>query len=471
MKRISITLIPSFVIGALAFCLTMDVKIISPTYIDWLYSGDSITNYLGWVFYRNGPWTLPWGLNPDYGAGIGGSIVFSDSIPLLGMLFKPFSALLPTTFQYFGLWYFLCFLLQSFFAWKITSLWTQDFAEKVLITLVLVFSPAFLGLLGYFAALSAHFLILWALYIVLRGNNDSPFAWSFVLVISACTTFYIFAMVLVLWIGNITDRYLVQKQITFNNLAYEIITNISLIFFILWFCGYFSIIDFSVSASIKNTTGDGYGSAVHSLNVLSLIYSENWAGIFRILSIKLNIENGFNYIGMGIIFGILFLLFIKPDIKNRSKIFIKSNPFFISLLLFLTIFAITNHIRIGSYEVMYQIPTSYAAAASVLRTSSRLFWPVYYLIVLGIIFGVVCSNARYKKLILLIILVIQLIDIGPSIKLLSKNIGIKKESYFRNRLISNFWGAEQIGDYKNILRVPMMRFEYSWEVFGWYAAE
>ena len=106
-----------------AFFWVVGPLALNPQNVAWLDGGfDPAQHYLGWVFFRNSAWSFPLGLNPAFGMDISSSIVYSDSIPLLAFLFKPFAAFLPETFQYFGLWLLLCFILQSYFAWRLTAL-------------------------------------------------------------------------------------------------------------------------------------------------------------------------------------------------------------------------------------------------------------------------------------------------------------------------------------------------------------
>ena len=104
-------------LGLLLFAGLAGFQIVNPSHISWLLdSPDPTTHYLGWSFFRHDPWHLPLGLNPNYGLSSGSSIVYSDSIPLLALLFKPLSPWLGEPFQYTGLWLLLCFMMQGIFA-------------------------------------------------------------------------------------------------------------------------------------------------------------------------------------------------------------------------------------------------------------------------------------------------------------------------------------------------------------------
>src|SRR3546814_12635797 len=89
MKAFASYLSPLFV-GAAAFLLVTGGTILSPTYVDWLMQGaDPAQHWLGWQFFRQSPFfQWPLGANPDYGMEIGSSIVFSDSLPFLAIVFK-----------------------------------------------------------------------------------------------------------------------------------------------------------------------------------------------------------------------------------------------------------------------------------------------------------------------------------------------------------------------------------------------
>ena len=84
----------------------------------WLFSGDDRSAHqIGWYFFKEDIWRFPLGSNPNFGDEIGNSIVYSDSIPLLALIFKAINFLLPEKFQYFSLWFILCFFLQGYLSY------------------------------------------------------------------------------------------------------------------------------------------------------------------------------------------------------------------------------------------------------------------------------------------------------------------------------------------------------------------
>ena len=125
--------------GIGAFFLVIGPYALDPNNIAWLTTGDDIAqHYLGAVFYRYGPWTMPVGLNPNFGIEISSSIVFSDSIPIMAFILKTFSSWLGEPFQYFGIWILICFLLQAVLAWMLIGLFCKDLKQDTLYILILL---------------------------------------------------------------------------------------------------------------------------------------------------------------------------------------------------------------------------------------------------------------------------------------------------------------------------------------------
>jgi len=115
------------ILGISAFLLIVGPRVLDPEYLGWLeIDNDPLMGYMGWSFYRFSGWNFPLGLNPKYGLDVASSIVYSDSVTLLALLLKPFSNVLPYSFQYFGWWTLICFLLQGYFGWLLASLFNLN---------------------------------------------------------------------------------------------------------------------------------------------------------------------------------------------------------------------------------------------------------------------------------------------------------------------------------------------------------
>ena len=94
------------------FIYLLGLKFINPINQEWLYGKDLPIYQIGWKYFRTDMWRFPLGLNPNFGIYAGGSIVFTDSIPIFAIFFKIFSSYIPQNFQYFSIWILLCIYLQ-----------------------------------------------------------------------------------------------------------------------------------------------------------------------------------------------------------------------------------------------------------------------------------------------------------------------------------------------------------------------
>ena len=115
------------VVSITFFIYLIGLEFISPQNQDWIYSGDLSVYQIGWQYFRNDIWRFPLGLNPNFGIYAGGSIVFSDSIPILSIFFKLIKSYLPTNFQYFSIWILISIFLQLFISYLIFFKFTKNY--------------------------------------------------------------------------------------------------------------------------------------------------------------------------------------------------------------------------------------------------------------------------------------------------------------------------------------------------------
>src|SRR4051794_2519898 len=84
-----------------------------PGHIAWLMRDDWTSYLWGFSFFRNAEWTFPLGDLPNLFYPIGTNVAFTDANPWMSLLFRSVSPWLPADFQFFGLWFLLCFVLQA----------------------------------------------------------------------------------------------------------------------------------------------------------------------------------------------------------------------------------------------------------------------------------------------------------------------------------------------------------------------
>lgn len=441
-------------LGIFSFFLVVGSYPLIPTNIAWLSGQDPSQHYLGWAFFRNSPWTNPIGLNPNYGLEIANAIAFSDSIPWLAFLLKPFSALLPETFQYIGLWVLFCFMLQAWFSWKLAGLITQDLLLRLLICGLLgIFAPPFLKRLGLHAALMGQFLILAALYLNLRPSNQVRahstlmMGWLTLLMLAALTNFYLLVMVFSLWFAWVCDR-IIARQIHFKQVAIQLLLISGAIALCLWQTGYFVNSGTPIQA-------EGFGQ--YKFNVLSLFDAGRFSYFLKAIPHPEDLEEGFVFLGSGLL-GLLIIYviyLIKSAFGNKNQL-MKSNlititsehpsavfgPALICCLILFTVFALSNQISIGPWTWIYPLPDSILQLASILRSSARFSWPVYYILVFLLLRWVVKHFSRKGAVMILgMALAIQVIDTSAGWLPLRKTFRQLSETQALPALSGPFWDA------------------------------
>jgi hypothetical protein len=389
--------------GLLAFLLVIGPSPLDPRNIAWLDGGyDPTQHYIGWAFFRSTPWMWPIGLSPNFGMEYSSSIVYSDSIPIFAFIFKLLSSWLSQPFQYFGIWYLACFILQAIFASLCVGLFIPKNRPLIMLCCVgiLLFSPPMLWRIGLHAALAAHFTILASLYLIFRPyQKRNSLFWIILLDIISLIHLYLLAIVLALWIASLLDDLRLKKVSLYSFIAEISVVLISLVI-LLWQAGFFEI------SALSSTTGD-YGD--YSFGLLSFFDSQQWS--YLIPSIPGGTLESFNYLGLGSIGLLLAIFFSKKVIINPLASFIKERIFLSFILLCLSFFAVSNTIRVAEFAFTIPLPQEIFSLASIFRASARMIWPLYYVLVLGVLYWIYQHfNSKTASILLLCACVIQIVD-------------------------------------------------------------
>lgn len=453
-------------LGALSFLLVAGVNILDFQNIAWLDGDlDPPQHYLGWALFRNGPWMFPLGLNPNNGLDISSAIVFSDSVPIMAFLFKPLSIFLPEVFQYLGLWTLLCFILQAWFAWRLIGLLGGSLLFHIFGTGIFVFSPIMLIRVGVWTALASHFLILAALYLVFRPDQTRRMLyWGVLLGIASLIHFYLLAMVFVLWLGSLFDQAFVRRNLSLSLCLSEIFIVISFLLLCLWQAGYFSIGISSGSAVV------GYGAL--RFNFLAPFDPRGWSYVLKPIPMQVDFGNGFNYLGLGVLISIPFAVIgWYKNSKRLPELFsIQDHKFLYLSLLGLMLFAVSNTISFGEWKYTYYLPEPILRWAGIFRASGRMFWPIYYLLLL--VFLAFIQKAFPKKIaatILGLCFFVQVLDTSAGWMLIHADLNRSAVSVNPTPLKSRVW-REFGSHYKKIIRYPTSNARDDWQHFATLAA-
>src|SRR3990172_4363101 len=201
MKRWSFFVIVILIAIAYFFSIFDLVFIIEGNF--WLSNrGDAGEHLIGFLYFVRDEWQFPLFHTQNLGYPHGTNIIFTDSIPLLALIFKILAPIIPDGFHPFGLWIFLCYLL---LAHAFSSL-LYHFGHRSLIAAVAsglfaVMTPFFMErLLRPHAALCGQFLVVYALLLYFKvadgSKYRSPFGlFTLLLIVALLTHAYFFAMV------------------------------------------------------------------------------------------------------------------------------------------------------------------------------------------------------------------------------------------------------------------------------------
>lgn len=388
-------------IGGLAFFLVTGGVLIWPSNIAWLGTGDPLQHYLGWAFFRADGWQWPLGLNPRFGLEISSAITFSDSLPLLAIPFKALSAWLTPTFQYFGLWVLVCFLAQGVFAWRIASRFTDDRWARAAITGFMVIAPPMIWRLHGHISLFSHFLILAAidLYLASRERRRSV-AFALLVALSVLVHAYLAALVAAIWLASLADGWLTQGA-RLRTCLLEFVGTVGLSSLVAWQAGYFSV--------GRGAAGGGYG--IYRMNLLSLFDSDGWSYWIADLPGGWGDYEGFNYLGLGLLILLVLNLPFAGAEFERLLHRIRRSPVLFLAALGLTVFAVSNIVGLGPWNLTLPLPRQLDGITSTFRSSGRMFWPVYYLITLAILIATLKHwGAARGRWLLGLALCVQLVD-------------------------------------------------------------
>ena len=405
-----------FLVGAIG------LENISAYSTQWLHTGnDSASQQLGWHFFKNDVWRFPLGSNPNYGDELGSSIVYTDSIPILAFIFKLFKNLIHENFQYFSLWYFLCFYLQLYFSFKILRSFTHSDLYSFVGSLFFLIAPILIFRLNIgHSTIIGHWILLFTLYLILtKSLEESNVKWLFLIILSSLIMYNFTVVILTSYFLLRIFNLKLNKEKIFRFIKDFFIIFICLII-VLYVVGYFQI-------RMADTLALGFGS--NKLNLLSVFdpvsTQDKVAFTWFLPDIKLTAGEegeGFNYFGLGqilMMFFSLILLFINSYSKNLTSI--KENKkikLFIIVSIILTLWALSNKISFGSFTIL-EIPINkyIYAIMSMAKNTGRLFWIVnYFLLILSILIIYKCFNKKNSLLLIIIFFLIQLADTSPALK-------------------------------------------------------
>ncbi len=425
-------------IGAVVFFLVFGFSILNPLNDSFFLTGyiekDIVQHYSGWLFFKNSGWQFPLGVTTSIDAPYGSSISFSDSIPLVSILFKLFAPLMPASFQFFGIYSLLCYVLQGGFAAIIVKLFSNN---KILIfssSLLFCTAPILVERTFRHVALTSHFLILACIYFYFKSYKQ--ITKSNFKILDYTKEYLPFVVINILAIGIHPYFLPFTFGIMFAKILQDVFTKklywqapVMLLFSLLTTSLFGFVIGLFIDMGGTNVS-EGYGAFSANLNTFLNPYSigfSNWSNILPVLHQHKYQYDGFNYLGFGILIGVviaLISLVLTKNLKQSFLEFIKNHYGIIFSCFALSVFAIT-HICTISDKIIFNIPVppSIVSVLSTFRASGRFLNLLVYLIMLFVIYGISkLSKKHITSIIISAIALLQIFDIS--------NVLMQKHNYF-----------------------------------------
>lgn len=447
------------ILGMIIFMLIYGVKIINPTYDDWIYqkSGDINQHYIGWQFYRKSSWSFPIGLIEGLSEQKV-SMMYTDSIPLFAVIFKVLSPLLPETFQYMGLWGIFCFAMQGGLGTLITAKLEEE--QNIFIDLIggslFIFSETVIQRMFGHSALGGQWLILLFIWLWLCNDEYTSVQrvifWTLTSILSVSVHPYFVPMCYFVMFGTLLYDLLENRKIVRDVLVP--VSSIPFTLLVMWLNGAFY--------GGSNFSGGGLGKFSANLNALINPIGEGNSLLIKPLPIIDGQGEGYAYLGAGIIFGavICIILMIFFTVKNRflgiSYFFSEYKNIIIPVTL---VIAISSYLAFFPVVVIndkvifeFSYPEKITELLSVFRASGRFIWLTFYGIIVGIIAFAFrkLDNRKVGTIFLILCLAIQLIDMTPIFKRFSY---YKTEMKYTSPFKDSRW--EELGTiYDEICFVP-----------------
>lgn len=429
-KQIGILLAAGGLIGAVIFIICYGFAVLDVTNDRWLLKGgDLMQHYVGWKAYRQSPWQFPIGMTEGLIYPDETCVIYTDSIPLFAIFFKLLSPLLPGTFQYFGLWGIMSFILMGGISAVILRKGTDKLYLCVAGSVFFSFSPYVFQRMYQHTALAGQWVILFAIMIWLYKPYFNDFkkktiVWSTLLAVASLIHIYYIPMVMLFMIFSC-----IQDVLENNGWKQDILMGIIAVAadLLLLYC----VGAFSVSSTMQDV-----GLGVYSAN-LNVFWNPLGKGqILHTRPFREGQDEGFGYLGFGILLLLLWAVvlaavyqFFKYRNRKQKEVtlkfgdrvrrFVNDNSFIISmtaafltsLILALSPVLTYNDKIIGTIPY----PGIIVKLLSVFRASGRFIWCACYVIMIFAIMSVIklIRDKRAAAIVVAVGLLIQIYDFFP----------------------------------------------------------
>ena len=341
----------------------------------------------------------------------GVTLLFTDSNPLIGLIVLPVARAVGGDLQFLGPWYLLCLVLHVAFARALLAPFAPNrvtlWAGVALMTLL----PT-LYVREIHANLFAHWIILWALWIFVEPRRARDWRlWLAVLGLTALVHSYLLVMVLAIWGSALLEDFVIARAAGDEGVARRRVRVVASGVAGLALVAAIMALMIDRGGLVSSGTFGRFGMPIDApwnpgIGMMSTLMPIIPQAIDRQLEAS-------QYLGAGL----LLLIVAAPFIAGRTaKIeaitgLHRRLKWLIPALVVLTLVAVSKRVDFAGHT-LFTLPMSPKMMALIdpVRASSRLFWPVAYVLVLVGVTMADRLSARRATLLLGAAVILQLID-------------------------------------------------------------
>lgn len=406
--------VSGMVIGIILFLMIYGIASLVPTNVSFLYDStdfDLMSHQFGFDFYRYSDWSHPIGETESYPYPYISSVINSDSIPLFAIPCKILSQVLPAHFQYMGIWHLFCFAMQGLGVALILKKAGVGYAHTMVSVPLFICNVPLLFRCFHHSSLVAQWLILFVFLLIMEQEKMSlkrkTLLWCLFCALSVLIHGYLFIMVGILMTLSCIYYAFIEKKV-----------KEAMVVFLCCVAATVPVY-YEAGGTVVHSNVEVFGLGKFTLDLFDIL-NPQYSGFFT--PFYESSSEGSLYLGSGIILLLAVSAgLIVRDFKSIKKAVIVRKKQVMFLLFSVAVLTVLSLGVCGQFagRVLYDIrpvlSESLAIKLSMLRSTARFIWPVWYLI---LICGVVIVSKRVKNvrisfLVLLMCLVIQYADVVP----------------------------------------------------------
>ena len=363
---------------------------------------------MGYRYFLHDSWHWPLFMNNAVNVPYAKSVAFLDCIPIWALVNKSIATLIPpweslSAAAYLGLWHGLAYTMQPVLGVAcVRALGHTSWRTNLVAAVFFLAVPTWIFRYAH-PALSAHWILLWALYLYLRTPVAAPtprrlaIARNAQLVVAALVSPYHAALSLSVYLPAVLrshDR---------RTIAIWLPVGLASVALAAWFAGYFA----------PEAGRPQWGFDKESANVLGWLIPLR-SGIVGDARWLANVEGtpwqyeGYAYLGLGVL--LLLALFV-PHARTLRGV-ISRHRWLFAIVVASAVFALSNRIYFGSHEIgSYRIPSILRWVRDQFRSPGRFVWvPTYVLLVFLLHWAFTRFTSPRRFAILVLAAVLQLVD-------------------------------------------------------------